>query len=156
LVQIDGRSVYTPLFFGVFWEAQDVLLEEVERIDGIRGPGATLWGANAVSGIINIVTKNSAGTQGLLLQGGTGSFERGFAQIRYGGQFNEQTHYRLYGRGFARDAFDDSSGLASNDDWQGLHAGGRLDSSPTPADAFTLQGDLYTSEIGQAYLFADL
>jgi len=156
LVQIDGRSVYTPLFSGVFWETQDVFLEDVERIEIIRGPGATLWGANAVSGIINIVTKHSGETQGLLVQGGAGSFERAFTQVRHGGQLSEQMHYRLYGRTFSRGAFDDSSGRASNDDWQGLHGGGRLDWSPTPADALTLQGEFYTSEIGQAYIVANL
>lgn len=156
LVQIDGRSIYTPLFSGVFWEAQDLLLEDVERIEVIRGPGATLWGANAVNGIINVVTKNGKDTQGTLLQGGVGSVERGFVQLRHGARLGDHAHYRLYGRTFARGAFADRSGRDSNDDWQGLRGGGRLDWSPQPADAFTLQGETYSSEIGQAYLFADI
>jgi iron complex outermembrane recepter protein len=151
LVQIDGRSVYTPLFSGVFWEVQDVLLEDVERIEVIRGPGATLWGANAVNGIINVVTKSSAATQGILVQTGAGSFERGFVQLRHGGHLGEKADYRLYGRTFARSAFADSSGRDSNDDWHTLHGGGRIDWSPTPRDDLSLQGQLYTSDIGQRY-----
>ncbi len=156
LVQIDGRSVYTPLFSGVFWELQDVLLEDVERIEIIRGPGATLWGANAVNGIINVVSKNSTETQGTLLQTGAGSLEKGFAQIRYGARLGDHAHYRLYGHTFARGAFDDSSGVESNDDWRALHGGGRIDWSATPRDDLSLQGQLYASDIGQRYDLADL
>jgi len=88
LVMIDGRTVYTPLFSGVFWEAQDVMLEHVERIEVVSGPGATLWGANAVNGVINIITRAAAETQGFLFSGGGGNTEAG-AAMRYGAETRE-------------------------------------------------------------------
>ncbi|MBT3341736.1 MAG: TonB-dependent receptor [Gemmatimonadetes bacterium] len=156
LVQIDGRSVYTPLFSGVFWEVQDVFLEDVERIEVIRGPGATLWGSNAVNGIINIVTRHSEQTQGVFAQAGTGTVEPGHLQVRYGARLGEHAQYRLYARIASHDAFDDPAGDVANDDWKALRTGGRFDYSPTPVDALTLTGDIYSTDIGQTYLFADL
>src|SRR5205814_4456703 len=96
LVLIDGRTIYTPLFSGVFWDVQDTMLEDVDRIEVIRGPGATLWGANAVNGVINILTKSSRDTQGLLLYGGGGDEETDFVGLRYGGKINQDTYYRAY------------------------------------------------------------
>ncbi len=105
LVLIDGRSVYTPLFSGVFWDVQDVLLEDVERIEVIRGPGATLWGANAVNGVINVITKPAADTQGGLVDGGRRQRgARASAAARYGGTLGERGHYRVYGKYVDRDA----------------------------------------------------
>lgn len=95
LVLIDGRSVYTPLFSGVYWDVQDVMLEDVDRIEVIRGPGATVWGANAVNGVINIITKSAADTQGGLLTGGGGSYENGFGGFRWGGAVGDDLHYRV-------------------------------------------------------------
>jgi iron complex outermembrane receptor protein len=97
LVLIDGRSVYTPVFSGVFWDVQDTLMEDIDRIEVIRGPGATLWGANAVNGVINIITKKSRDTQGTLISGGGGTEERGFASFRHGGKLGESAAYRVYG-----------------------------------------------------------
>src|SRR3989454_4834407 len=103
LVLIDGRSVYTPLFSGVFWDVQDTLLEDVDRIEVISGPGATLWGANAVNGGINVVTKDAKDTGGLLVTGGGGTELRGQGSARYGGGLGAPGNYRIYGQAFRRD-----------------------------------------------------
>jgi iron complex outermembrane recepter protein len=100
LVLIDGRSVYTPLFSGVYWNVQDVMLEDVDRIEVIRGPGATLWGANAVDGVINIITKPARSTQSAVVTAGGGTEERGATNVRYGGKIGEDTYYRAYGKYF--------------------------------------------------------
>src|SRR4030088_2638610 len=103
LVLIDGRSVYTPLFAGVYWEVQDTLLEDVDRIEVIRGPGGTIWGANAVNGVINIVTKNSKDTHGMLVSAGGGNVDQGFVNFRIGsGNKDKNFNYRIYGKGFTR------------------------------------------------------
>src|SRR6266511_2186567 len=117
LVLIDGRTVYTPLFSGVFWDVQDVLLSDVERIEVISGPGATLWGANAVNGVINVITKDAKDTQGLLVTGGGGTEQRGFGTVRYGGALGSTARARIYGRGFGRDATALPSGQDGADDW---------------------------------------
>src|SRR5258706_916491 len=95
LVLMDGRTVYTPLYAGVFWDVQDTLLEDVDRIEVISGPGATLWGANAVNGVINITTKSAKDTQGLFLEGGGGTELRDFGGFRYGGQLSTTPDYRV-------------------------------------------------------------
>src|SRR3989441_11661161 len=126
LVLIDGRTVYTPLFSGVFWDVQDTLLEDVDRIEVISGAGATLWGANAVNGVINITTKNSKDTQGTLLQGGGGAELRGFGGVRYGGA-RGNLHYRVYGKYFDRDSTALPSGRDAIDDWHMGQGGFRMD-----------------------------
>lgn len=149
LVLVDGRSVYTPLFSGVFWDVQDTLLEDVERIEVIRGPGATLWGANAVNGIINIITKRAADTQGGLVTAGAGNEERGFGAVRYGGTLGESGHYRVYGKYFARDSLVLANGSDARDpSWMG-QGGFRADWSASKRDAFTLQADAYTGRTGE-------
>jgi len=149
LVQIDGRTVYTPLFAGVFWAAQDVLLEDVERIEVIRGPGASVWGANAVNGIINIITKRAGETQGVYAQAGAGTYERGFVNGRYGGQIGEDIDYRLYGKWFERGTGDPLNG-PEFDDWRSGRGGFRMDWDPgrCGTDLFTLQGDFYDTPAG--------
>lgn len=95
-VLIDGRSVYTPLFSGTFWEQQDTFMEDTERIEVIRGPAATVWGINSVNGVINVITKKAADTQGTLLTAGGGTFEQAFVGARYGGKINDDTPFRIF------------------------------------------------------------
>ena len=142
LVLIDGRTVYTPLFSGVFWDRQNYLLEDIERIEVISGPGGTLWGANAVNGVINIITRSSAQTQGTYLEAAAGSALNQQAGARYGGHLNESTTYRVYGQHFDRDEESLSNGSPGSDDWTMKQAGFRVDSA-LPADTFTVQGDYY-------------
>jgi outer membrane receptor protein involved in Fe transport len=101
LVSIDGRSVYTPLHAGVFWDIQDTLFEDIDRIEVISGSGTTLWGANAVNGIISITTKRAQETQGLLVETGGGSLPRSFLNLRYGGRIGSSSHFRVYGKAFS-------------------------------------------------------
>ena len=142
LVLIDGRSVYTPLFSGVFWEPQDVVIEDIERIEIIRGPGAALWGANAVNGVINITTKRVADTQGGLLTMGGGNEERAFTTFRFGGKLGDDLHYRVFGKAMARDDSERLGGGAANDGWRMGRVGFRLDWTPAE-NTFTLQGEVY-------------
>ena len=100
LVLIDGRSVYTTLLAGTYWEVQDTVMEDIDRIEVIRGPGGTVWGPNAVNGVINIITKNSKDTQGVLVSTGGGNEEQGFVSVRYGGANTKGLSYRVYAKGF--------------------------------------------------------
>jgi iron complex outermembrane receptor protein len=148
LVLMDTRSVYTPLFSGVWWDSQDYLLEDVDRIEVIRGPGAALWGANAVNGVINVTSKSASATQGDYLEAGTGSSERAFVGARHGGTIGDDVYFRVYGRYFDRDST--ANPLAeSDDDWRVGRAGFRADWSRNVADEFTVQGDIYDGEVGQ-------
>lgn len=149
LVLIDGRTVYTPLFSGVFWDVQDVPLAEVDRIEVISGPGATLWGANAVNGVINVITKDAKDSPGLLVSGGGGTELRGFGTARYGGTLGSEAHYRVYGKGFTRDHTVLPSGLDAADDWHDWQGGFRLDWDASTGNHVTLQGDLYDGRISQ-------
>ncbi len=152
LVQIDGRTVYTPTFGGVYWDVQDVLLEDVERIEVIRGPGAAVWGANAVNGVINILTKSSRETQGMFGEVGGGTEERSFAGFRYGGQLSKEATYRVYGKWFERDqGFDPDGGAA--DDWRSGRGGYRVDWNASCCDLITIQGDAYRGEAGGQYIY---
>lgn len=150
LVLIDGRTIYTPLFSGVFWDVQHVALEDVDRIEVISGPGATLWGANAVNGVINVITKDAGASAGLLVSGGGGTELRGAGTARYGGALGSSARYRIYGTGFARDPTALSSGQEATDDWHLTQGGGRLDWDVSTASRVTLQGDLYDGRIAQA------
>ena len=143
LVLIDGRVVYTPMSGGVFWNAQDVMLEDLDRIEVIRGPGATLWGANAVNGVINIITKHSADTQGGLVTASAGSEEQPLATARYGASLDENLSFRVFGKYFNRDGLVDSAGHSAPDGWHTAHGGFRMDWTPTAQDALVFQGDYY-------------
>ena len=114
---IDGRSVYTPLFSGAFWGVQDVMLEDVDRIEVVRGPGGTLWGANAVNGVINVITKSASATQGTLVATGAGSIDRYFTQARFGGSLGQGAHYRVYAKYFDRASLETDTGASAHDDW---------------------------------------
>lgn len=149
LVLIDGRNAYTRAFSGVYWENQDVMLEDVERIEVIRGSGATLWGANAVNGVINIITKHSADTLGGLLVAGGGTEEQGFGAFRYGEKLTTGTTGRAYIKDFKRDESTRESGSEAGDDWDKVQGGFRLNSQLTAYDTLTFQGDAYRSEINQ-------
>ncbi len=149
LVLIDGRTVYTPLYAGVFWDAQNPLLEDVDRIEVISGPGATLWGANAVNGVINVTSRNSKDTQGLLFSGGGGTELRGLSSVRYGGQLSSNAHYRVYEKFFDRGSGVLSNGQDAVNGWHMGQGGFRVDWDASKANLFTLQGDLYTGRMGQ-------
>lgn len=151
LILIDGRTVYTPLFAGTFWEAQDVLLEDVERIEVISGPGATLWGANAVNGVINVITKSAAATQGALVSLGAGDDQRDIA-ARYGGEAGG-IHYRVYAKARDRDGLRLPGGASIADASRFAQGGFRADWQRS-GDAFTLQADLHDGDIDAGRDFA--
>ncbi len=145
LVMIDGRSVYTPLFAGVYWDVQDTLLEDIDRIEVVRGPGGTLWGANAVNGVINIITKNAEETQGALAVGGGGTEDKGFGGLRWGTKLGENSYGRFYAKGVNRDGSGNPPGGAADDAWNQWRGGFRIDWTPGEQDNWTFQGDLYNA-----------
>jgi iron complex outermembrane receptor protein len=148
LVLIDGRAVYSPLFAGTYWEVQDLLLADIDRIEVVRGPGGTLWGANAVTGIVNIVTRHSSDTQGAFGRAGVGGTERALAGIRYSGRLNERTWYRAYGKFTSRSphAAVDGGRFDDKDFGQG---GLRIDGARPDGARWGIQGDFYHGEMGQ-------
>ncbi len=149
LVLIDGRSVYTPLYAGVYWDVQDVLLADLDRIEVISGPGATQWGANAVNGVVNVTTKSAKDTQGMLLSLGAGTELRNDSAVRYGGQLAPGIYYRVYAKYFDRGDSVRPSGNPGNDAWRAFQGGFRVDADTTPGDTYTLQGDAYNGVAGQ-------
>ena len=150
LVLIDGRTVYTPLYSGVFWDVQDVPMGDIDRIEVISGPGATLWGANAVNGVINVITKPAQDSQSLAVSGGGGTALRGFGSARYGGTAGAGVSYRVYGKGFARDATTLPSGLDGTDDWSMGQGGFRVDWDASTVNQVSLQGDAYGGVMSQS------
>jgi len=155
LVLIDGRSIYTPLFAGMYWPAHDALLDDVDRIEVIRGPGGTIWGADAVSGVINIITKATAETHGALLSAGAGNIDRGTGALRYGGGNGRTFDYRVYGKGVNRSAEHHADGAAF-DEWWTTQAGFRTDWTPGPGNTLTVQGDVSKGSHGQRVSVASL
>ena len=149
LVLIDGRSVYTTLLAGTYWEVQDTVMEDIERIEVIRGPGGTVWGPNAVNGVINIITKKTADTHGALVSAGGGNQEQGFLSTRYGGGNDRGFNYRVYAKGFNRGSEFHSDG-DRNDRWGAAQGGFRLDWQANQRDSFTVQGDIYDERAGES------
>lgn len=148
-VLMDGRNLYTPLYAGVFWDVQYAFMPDLEQIEVIRGPGATLWGANAVNGVINIRSKSAKDTQGWLMQGGGGNVEQAFGGVRYGGRFGN-TWYRVYATTLNRDRLtQEQLGIDARDEYSITQAGFRTDTDLSPDDLLTLQGDAYTGRFGQ-------
>ena len=147
LVLVDGRSVYSPIFSGVLWNRQDTFLDDIDRIEVIRGPGASLWGSNAVNGVINIITKSAKETQGGMITAATGNHERDFGGVRYGGSFSPDFHYRVYGKYFARSDLS-GYGVDFHDAWDFGRGGVRADWNVTQADSITMEGEYYRGTPG--------
>ncbi|MDA0711242.1 MAG: TonB-dependent receptor [bacterium] len=147
LVLIDGRSVYTPLFSGVFWETQDILIEDIARIEIIRGPGGALWGANAVNGIINVITKTAYNTTGVFLQGGTGTERQRHFVAQYGGAWRSKGAYRVFGKHFKEDNSYALTPFGSQDNWHFERVGIRVDLSST----HHLEAEVYSGSVGQSF-----
>ena len=153
LVLIDGRSVYTPLYAGVYWDVQNMMLEDVERIEVIRGPGGTIWGANAVNGVINIITKSAANTTGTLATLGSGTVDQGTGGLRYGGSAGGDFNYRIYGMGSIRgpEYHPDGDGF---DRWRMGQMGFRADWQTSAQSSLTVQGDAYRVASGERTFIA--
>jgi iron complex outermembrane receptor protein len=149
LVMVDGRTVYTPIFAGVFWDSQNTPLGVIERIEVIRGPGAAVWGANAVNGIINIITKNTENTHGTLIAAREGTSETGPDTIRYGGKAGGIGNYRVYAAGFHVRSLPTPTGLDGQDDWRLIQGGFRADSTLTAKDTLTTEGEVYRGDAGE-------
>jgi iron complex outermembrane recepter protein len=149
LVMVDGRPVYTETFGGVFWDVLDLPLEDIERIEVIRGPGGSIWGANAVNGVINVITKKASETLGGLVVAGGGNTDQGFGTTQYGGRVGERTDYRVYTKYFNQDHLPNAAGEDGGDGWHLFQGGFRTDSVLSSKDTLTFQGDIYAGREGQ-------
>lgn len=148
LVLIDGRSIYSTLYSGVFWEQYDLMLQDVERIEVVRGPGATMWGANAVNGVINVITRKARDTQGTMLVAGAGNEDLVDTALRHGGKVGEKIHYRLFSKFFNRNHASLSDGSGAGDRWHQLRSGGRMDAELSERDSLSFSGDIYQGRMG--------
>jgi iron complex outermembrane receptor protein len=147
LVLLDGRTLYSPMYSGVEWDVHDTMIEDIHRIEIIRGPGASLWGANAVNGVINVITKQAADTRGGLVTYHAGAFDKGSIAARYGGSIGKNAQYRVFSKYFTRPSLENAAGITPYGGWNSLRQGGRLDWSPTPADVITVSGDWSLSNL---------
>lgn len=147
LVLVDGRTIYTPMFSGVYWYLQNMPLDDIERVEVIRGPGASLWGANAVNGIINIITKSAKDTQGTLATTAFGNEDKNVSDVRYGGKIEDDLYYRVYGHYESRDSTNRLDGTDGNNNWINAKTGFRTDWKDGDNEKYTVQGDFYNAEI---------
>lgn len=153
LVMIDGRTVYSPIFSGVFWDMQDIMVEDIEKIEVVRGPGSTLWGANAVNGVINIISKNSAKTQGMRIDTGFGTEDLAYDYARYGGRFSDSTTYRISGKYSEKDKGEAVTGLVIDDSWTTSRFGARIDMDKGDAKALFM-AEASDSDVNEANLYS--
>lgn len=153
LVMIDGRIVYTPNFAGVYWDMVDLPLRDIDRIEVIRGPGGSVWGANAVNGVISIFTKRAADTRGTTIEATGGSLVQGAGSVEYGGQAGKATDFRVYTKYFNDGPQEDLNGGSGDDGWHTLRTGFRSDTALTAKDSLTWEGNLYTAREGELGLF---
>ena len=149
LVLIDGRTVYTPIFAGVFWDSQNIALNDIERIEVIRGPGAAVWGSNAMNGVINIISKSAENTQGAYLAGGSGNAGTGPEIIRYGGRVRNLGAYCVVAEGFEVNAIPNLAGLPGQDDWRLVRGDFRTDTALSARDSLVTEGELNLSDAGE-------
>ncbi|PIE70025.1 MAG: TonB-dependent receptor [Deltaproteobacteria bacterium] len=154
LVLIDGRSVYNPIFSGVHWDVQETIMADIERIEVIRGPGATVWGANAVNGVINIITKNASKTLGALFNMGVGTHEQPLVAARYGTRIADMADIRLFAKGFKREPFNKKNGGEAHDAWRHLQGGFRVDWQAGRRDDFMFDGRFYDGEANSKTVFS--
>lgn len=152
LVMVDGRNVYTPTFGGVFWDVLDVVLEDIERIEVIRGPGATIWGANAVNGVINIITKHASASKGGMVVAGGGIPDQSFGVAQYGGELGKSTDYRVFAKYSNQSSLPAAGGGRGADGSHMLQGGFRTDSRLSEHDSLMIQGDLYNRNEGVSSL----
>jgi iron complex outermembrane recepter protein len=153
LVLVDGRTVYTPTFGGVFWDVLDIPLEDIERIEVIRGPGGSVWGTNAVNGVVNIITKKAADTKGAIVEALAGNLDQGSGTVQYGGTLGKLGDFRTYVKYFNQVSLPGPTGRSGSDGWHLLRGGFRIDSTISPKDTLTVQGDIYTGEEGDPTIF---
>jgi iron complex outermembrane receptor protein len=149
LVLIDERTVYTPIFSGVYWDAQDVALDLIERIEIIRGPGAAIWGANAVNGVINIISKNAKDTQSGMATASGGTLEHGAGGVRYGGLMGGHGVYRIFADGFEMGHYLTPDHQNGKDDWHRFHGGFRVDADVSGKDSLTIEGETLRGNAGE-------
>jgi iron complex outermembrane receptor protein len=149
LVMVDGRSVYSPTFSGVFWDTVDLPLSDIERIEVIRGPGGSIWGANAVTGVISIFTKKAGETAGTYVEAGGGNAQQGFGMVQYGDKLGKETDYRVYTKYFNQSHMLDLNGQSGADGWHRLRGGFRMDSTLSPKDSLMFEGDISAGREGE-------
>jgi len=149
LVLVDGRMVYTNTFAGVFWDSQNVPLGNIERIEVIRGPGAAVWGSNAVNGVINIITLSAADTQGASIAGSAGNGSMGPESLSYGGKVGKSAAYRVYMEGLEFNALPTLAGVDGQDDWRLVHGGFRADATISAKDSLTTEGEVFVGNAGE-------